>query len=276
MSESGQRDERVPLAHAVQDPGAATHEPDATMEATPSAGFEWTDATRFAVYYAPAAGSPWWEAGCQWLGRDPQTGSVLTPPVLDALSQRGTDVPALTGAPSRYGWHGTLVAPARCAAGVSPSQVLASTHEWAATQAGFSLSVEAASLGQFVALRPSTDEGAAAIREIASSALITLGPLRDRPTAQEVERRLGSNLTGRQREMLTEWGYPYVFDEFRFHMTLSNSLDDDADRHAIRDWWNTRIAALGPLEIDGVALFVEPAPGQPFVLWARVALGAQR
>jgi hypothetical protein len=74
----------------------------------------------------------------------------------------------------------------------------------------------------------------------------------------------------RQRALLIEWGYPYVFDEFRFHMTLSSSLADAAERATLVAWWQARTPALGPLAIDHAALFVEPAPGEPFVLWQRV------
>jgi hypothetical protein len=66
-----------------------------------------------------------------------------------------------------------------------------------------------------------------------------------------------------------------VFDEFRFHMTLCDVLDSapDAvqDRTAIVDWWQREVQRLGPMPVEGVALFVEPAPGEPFVIWRRLA-----
>jgi hypothetical protein len=33
----------------------------------------------------------------------------------------------------------------------------------------------------------------------------------------EEQRRLAAGLSARQRELLNRWGYPYVFDQFRFH-----------------------------------------------------------
>ena len=95
------------------------------------------------------------------------------------------------------------------------------------------------------------------------------------PSKADIAKRLEAPLTERQRELLVEWGYPYVLDEFRFHMTVSNSLDKAADRAAIVEWWHREAQRLGPLTIDGAAIFVEPAPGEPFMLWQRLAFTAK-
>ena len=74
----------------------------------------WKDGVRFAVYYAPSFESAWWRAGSTWLGRDAQSGATGVPPQPPGLQRPLTE---LTGAPRRYGWHGTLVAPFRPAGG---------------------------------------------------------------------------------------------------------------------------------------------------------------
>jgi putative phosphonate metabolism protein len=227
----------------------------------------WNDDARFAVYYAPSYESAWWRAGSTWLGRDAQSGAACVPPEPPGLQR---PLMALTEAPRRYGWHGTLVAPFRLADGVTRHDVLAATREWAMTQSSFALPVEAATLGDFVALRPVDQRGEANIRAVASSALQTLDALRAKPSAADLARRLAARLSGRQRELLIEWGYPYVFDEFRFHMTLSNSLADADERTALVAWWQLQTAELGPLIVDHAALFVEPSAGEPFALWRRV------
>jgi hypothetical protein len=64
---------------------------------------------------------------------------------------------------------------------------------------------------------------------------------------------------------LLRWGYPYVFDDFRFHMTLTARLSgDEADRveAAARDWFAPYLDR--PVAIDTLALFVEPSLGAPF------------
>ena len=228
---------------------------------------EWSSGSRFAVYYAPSRGSVWWRAGSAWLGRDAESGEPCVAPQPEGLTRPLAD---LTDAPRRYGWHGTLVAPFRLAEGVTQQNVLEATRRWAHTQSSFALPVEAATLGDFVALRPADQNGEASIGTVAASALRSLDALRARPSAADLARRLAAPLSERQRALLTEWGYPYVFDEFRFHMTLSSSLADADERATLVAWWQAQTPALGPLAIDHAALFVEPAPGEPFVLWQRV------
>jgi putative phosphonate metabolism protein len=228
---------------------------------------EWSEQARFAVYYAPSRDSDWWRAGSAWLGRDAESGEPLTPPQLPELTR---ELAALTPAPRRYGWHGTWLAPFRPRDGVSSHDVLDAVGQWAQTQSPFTLPVEAATLGDFVALRPADPQGDANMRAIAASALRSLDALRAKPSAADLARRLAAPLTDRQRALLLEWGYPYVFDEFRFHMTLSSSLDDQRERAALVAWWQARTAALGALPVDHAALFVEPEPGAPFVLWQRL------
>jgi putative phosphonate metabolism protein len=236
-----------------------------------NAAAEWSADARFAVYYAPSSESSWWRAGCEWLGRDPESGVVFTPHQPATLSCPTSD---LTRAPQRYGWHGTLVAPFRLADGVTQRDLLRAARTWAHTRQSFTLKVEAARLGDFVALRPATSDCDEAMRALASDALRMLTTLRAAPSPADLERRLAAPLTERQRELVVEWGYPYVFDEFRFHMTLSDSLDSAVARDALVAHWHEEATRLGPLQIDGAALFVEPAPGAPFVLWQRLPFRA--
>jgi putative phosphonate metabolism protein len=242
-----------------------------TPATMPEPNAVWSADSRFAVYYAPSYESAWWRAGSAWLGRDAQSGLPCVPPQPEGLQR---PLAALTDAPRRYGWHGTLVAPFRLAAGVTQDDVLASTRAWALTQNPFALPVQAATLGDFVALRPADQQGEASIRALASRALQSLGAMRATPSAADLARRLVAPLSERQRALLLEWGYPYVFDEFRFHMTLSSSLADASERDTLVAWWRLHTPALGPLSVDHVALFVEPAPGEPFVLWRRVPFQA--
>jgi putative phosphonate metabolism protein len=227
----------------------------------------WPAHARFAVYYAPPRDSAWWPAGCAWLGRDPESGAVHPPPQPAALAR---PLAAVTAAPARYGWHGTLMPPFRLAEAVTPAELLVHARGWAAQQSGFLLEVDAAELGRFIALRPADDMGEAAMRALAASALRAFTPLRAMPSAHERDARRTPSLTPRQHALLDAWGYPYVLDEFRFHMTLSDSLDTPAERAALLDWWRPATASLGPLPITGAALFVETEPGAPFTLWQRL------
>ena len=234
---------------------------------------DWSEAARFALYYAPPRESAWWQAGCAWLGRDPETGDELAPPLIDGLSQ---PLETLTVAPRRYGWHGTLVPPFRLAPGVAPETLVAAAQQWAQRQARLAVHVEAATIGRFVALRPADEAGETALRELAADALRALDSLRAPQTGAELAKRLDAPLTARQRAYVEQWGYPYVFEEFRFHMTLSDSLNDAPARAQLVEAWNTRMRGAGPLPVEGAALFAEPEPGAPFALWRRLLFAGGR
>ncbi|SAL51822.1 hypothetical protein AWB73_05448 [Caballeronia turbans] len=214
---------------------------------------------RVALYYAPPASSAWWRDGCEWLGRDPENGR-----------ETATAVHDVTHAPRRYGWHATLVAPFHMAPGIELADVLACARAWASAVPRFEMRVKAAELGRFVALRPAEASDDATLRTLAASALQALSGLRATPSPESLERRIHEDMSARQVELLRAWGYPYVFDEYRFHMTLSDSLDDANARASIVSEWMRRIDALGPLPVHGAALFIEPEPGAAFTLWQRL------
>lgn len=241
-----------------------------------SAPHDFGPAARFALYYAPPRESAWWRAGSAWLGRDAESGETLLQPAIDeidtidTIGDAGGSLHALTRSPRRYGWHATLVPPFRLAADVTPEALFAAAQAWAQDRAAFEANVEAAMLGRFVALRPADPASETALRDLAAAALRALGSLRAVQTAAEIAKRLEAPLTPRQRAYVAEWGYPYVFDEFRFHMTLSDSLDDPALGAHLVNAWNAKMRAAGALPVCGAAIFVEPEPGAPFVLWQRV------
>jgi putative phosphonate metabolism protein len=236
---------------------------------------QWSAQARFAIYFAPARASGWWEAGSAWLGRDAESGDALALPADAGTPSLSNSLERLTASPRRYGWHGTLVAPFCLADNVTVADLLDRAERWAHTQTAFGLPVEADTLGDFVAMRPAASSGDERMRQLAADALRTFAPLRIQPSAADIAKRMEAPLTERQRELLVEWGYPYVLDEFRFHMTLSNSLDNADDRAAMVAWWQRESTKLGPLPVDGAAIFVEAAPGEPFMLWQRLAFTAK-
>jgi hypothetical protein len=131
-----------------------------------------------------------------------------------------------------------------------------------------------AELDGFLALVPG--ENVPGIQDLAASVVRTLDPLRAPLTEAELERRNPDALKPVEFRNLCQWGYPYVFDAFRFHMTLTGRLDA-AERPRLR-------AAIGeafgdligrPLVMDALAIFVEQEPGAPFLVRSRHALGRE-
>lgn len=230
---------------------------------------------RFAIYYAPPAGSCWWNEGCRWLGRDAVTGRHLNPPHVPGLSRA---LHELTVEPRRYGLHGTLKAPMRLGPGACADDLFAIAATVAARHAPFDLTVQADVIDNdkrpgFVALRPKVNDPASVtMQSLAADCVQAFDALRAPPTDAELERRQVRRLSSRQRELLAQWGYPYVLDEFRFHVTLSDRVDAP-DASAMIEWWQPRVKAIGAMRIDALALFVQPAPGEPFVLVERFGFG---
>lgn len=228
-------------------------------------------ASRYAVYLVPGAGHPLWRAGCDWLGRDP-----AAPPPYPGPAR------PVVGEPWRYGFHATLKAPMRLAAGVSEATFLAAVRGVAWGHAAFPMPrLEVAGLADFLALRPAAPLVAHhPLRRLADDCVTRLDRWRARPAmADELQRQMKPGLDARQRSQVAALGYAFVLDDWRCHFTLSDSLSgvDGPDAAALREAAERHFEpALGaPWHCDAVSVFVEPAPGEPFELRARAALAIE-
>ena len=76
------------------------------------------------------------------------------------------------------------------------------------------------------------------------------------------------NLTPEQDALMVRWGYPYVMDEFRFHMSLTGDLNKAPPLvlSNILKSSEAHFGGLGKLALDHLALFVEPEKGANFEL----------
>ncbi|EHK65825.1 DUF1045 domain-containing protein [Achromobacter arsenitoxydans] len=218
-------------------------------------------AHRYALYLAPTG--PWRDLGSRWLGRCADTGEPLPPPPGQAAPSAHW-----TQAPRHYGLHATLKPPFRLRAGCSPRDVDAAARELASQNSPFAVQLECEPLRGFLAWRiPESDpQGRSRIQSLADAAVRGLDPLRAPPTPEETARRQPQSLTPAQQAMLERWGYPYVFDTYTFHITLTGKLDGDALEAA-----RTDIAAFAdPLRgqampVPGVSVYVQATPGADFV-----------
>lgn len=209
---------------------------------------------RFAIYYLPPQGSALAEFGARWLGWDGHAGCAVTQPALPGLDD-------ITMTPAKYGFHGTLKPPFRLADGTDRAGLERATADLAATIAPAQADgLELVRLGRFLALVPSGDM--AGIVRVAAACVEGLDRFRATATQDELARRRKSGLTPAQDALLTRWGYPYVMEQFRFHLTLTGPLSKaQAD-----DWMATAQAHLPPLPapfaMDAVALVGERADGR--------------
>ncbi|MDN0075259.1 DUF1045 domain-containing protein [Crenobacter sp. SG2303] len=226
---------------------------------------------RYALYYAPRPGSDLAERGAAWLGRDAVSGQAVARPIMDSLSAERFS--QLTAAPACYGWHATLKAPFAPVPEIGEAELIATTQALAQRFAPFTVPLRIETLAGFLALRPA--DGTASLAELAAACMVGLAPLAQLPDAAAQARRAAS-LTARERALLARWGYPYVFEYYRFHLTLSDRLADPAEAERLATLAETHFAG-GALtaEIDAIALFVEPAPGAPFHCVAHIGFDGE-
>jgi putative phosphonate metabolism protein len=220
---------------------------------------------RLALYWAPELDDPLHALGSAWLGRDAETGAPLPQPALPGL-----DIAELTADPRGYGLHATLKPPFRPA--LSWAEVMAAAEALAARVAPFDLPPLAVfDLDGFLALRETAP--CPALRTLADAAVEMLDRCRQPPGEAELARRRRSGLSPRQEAMLQRWGYPYVFEEWRFHVTLTRRLTP-AEKAlvlpAVTDFLDA--APSRPRRVEHVVLFTQSAPGQPFRVAERLTL----
>lgn len=223
---------------------------------------------RYAIYYAPAQDAPLWRRASAWLGRDAYDGRVLARP---AAGLGDLDLDALTADPRGYGFHATLKAPFELADGVTEDELLAFAREFAATRAPFEGRLAPAALGRFLALR--LDQPCPAMEELAGACVRALDPFRAPLSDFDLARRRKAPLTPQQDARLVEWGYPYIFEDFRFHMTLTGQILDEAVRLRLLDAL-AEMFAPQVHRFDAVAVFRQDARGEPFQVIARPVFAA--
>jgi len=221
-------------------------------------------AARYAVYFAPSIDSPWWRFGAGWLGWDERRSVVLRQPVLKELSQERLH--ALTAEPRRYGFHATLKAPFRLQPTTDEDllrgRIQALARELRRVPLG---PMEPRSMDNFVALVPAQRQPE--IDALAMHCVTELDDLRAPLTAVELERRKPHLLDARARAFLQCFGYPWVLDLFRFHMTLSGPVDPATAKCLVMHA-REAVAALNashPLAVDRLCVFREDHPGAPFL-----------
>jgi putative phosphonate metabolism protein len=227
---------------------------------------------RYAIYHTAAQGSDLDRFGAQHLGYDAWTGADLPFPA--DLAETVPDWRELTEDPRKYGFHATLKAPMALADGRSERELL--TACGAFVNAPRSIPVikpVVQSISGFIAVIPA--EPSADLQQLAADCVSAFDSFRAPLTAEDRARRNPSKLPTRQCEYLDRWGYPYVMDEFRFHMTLTGRLDVSR-REPILAMLQHRFAQLriARLAIDRLALFKQDDVASRFRIIAQWQLRA--
>ena len=217
--------------------------------------------SRYAIYYIPDL--PLFQIGSDWLGWNSITGQDT---LLSADHHRITD------RPRKYGFHATVKPPFSLASNSTLGELQNAFHAFCATvspAAGGTLKISR--LGRFLAM--TQDVQSNEVTELAASTVSHFDKFRAPQSDQDIEKRRQRRLTPEQDALMLRWGYPYVMQEFKFHMTLTGPLQND-EIDTIKHDANTRFQEfLGqPLKIASLALLGEDSDSGRFHVINKLSL----
>ncbi|MFK7854978.1 MAG: DUF1045 domain-containing protein [Granulosicoccus sp.] len=216
---------------------------------------------RYAIYFSPASQSNLASFGEACLGRSAKR--VRDADASSTFSDNERWL-ALTEKPAHYGFHATLKAPFELREGFSEEQLIQSAKNFALNESAIELKTLAPrQLSHFLAL--TLDEQTQTLSAFAQRCVEDFDAFRQPLSEADRQRRLQQSLSERQIELLDRHGYPYVAEQFRFHMTLSGKLrDQDSD---FVEWVSSTYHRLveNPPLLDRIALFTQADRQSPFV-----------
>jgi hypothetical protein len=166
---------------------------------------------RYAIYWLPSVSSPMEEFARQWFGgaNDFGLGSELA-----ARAVR---------TPKRYRFHATIKAPFRLIPGALPEELSAELERFCARRRRIvtaPLALERFS--RYLTLCPSGRR--AELEWLASECVVHFDRFRAPLNDEDRERRNGE-LSPREETHFEQFGYPYIFDLFYFHISLAGPLE---------------------------------------------------
>jgi putative phosphonate metabolism protein len=226
---------------------------------------------RYAIYFVPAADSALYRFGSTFLGYDCYAGNDLGWPEDAGLDARAWA--ELTREPRRYGFHATLKAPFRLRSGSGEEDLTTELSRFAALpRTPGVIEPVIRPLGRFIAVVPVVAN--AAVDRLAGDCVAAFDRFRRPLASAERLRRLDAGLSPRQIANLDQWGYPYVFDEFQFHLTLTGPLDLGryAQIAALLQARFEQEEARSPVPITRLALVRQDAPSSWFHVVRQVEL----
>jgi hypothetical protein len=188
------------------------------------------------------------QAASQWLETsDPKVAGISA-----------AELARLLQAPNHYGFHATIKPPFRLKTRYTLNDVEKELAAFTKEMQPFYLPpLEIARIDNFFCLRPVSDSEA--VHNLAADAVQRFDPFRRPAEEAELARRRAAGLSERQEHLLLRWGYPYVLDEFRFHLTLTGDIENERLVEPLRRELSSRFTPViqEPVCFDGLCLFVQ-------------------
>ena len=227
---------------------------------------------RYAVFFVPPAHSALYRFGAAVLGYDSYSGQDLPAGASEQLPE--AEWRQITAEPRRYGFHATLKAPFHLNGDVSEQDLVAAFKQFVPTCSpppAFPASI--ALLDGFAAMVPTAP--IPLVDGLAERCVREFDRFRSPLTQAERNRRLAHPLTERQIGQVDCWGYPYVFEDFRFHMTLTGRLPAPQAPEVLACLRDAQHKAHVPSEVavETIALLRQDGPGARFRIVHDLTLG---
>ena len=211
---------------------------------------------RFALYFLPQGALHRFGAG--WFGWDVITGTDI--------NQNDRMLPLslqqFVEKPRKYGLHATIKAPFRLKSLKDYEALIATTQQIAKRHGAFTLSLSMTKLGRFLALT-CTEGDPKPLKDLAADCVQSLDVFRAPLTEDELNKRLAAHLKENEKSNVMTWGYPYVFESYRFHITLTDKVSAK-NREALEPYLETNLAPCiyGAVTVNAISLVGEREDGQ--------------
>jgi hypothetical protein len=230
---------------------------------------------RYAIYFVPARDSDLYRFGSSVLGYDCYSGEAVPQP--DEFKSDADRWRRLVREPRRYGFHATLKAPFHLLPSCSEAQLVSALHSFSGLDhavAAIAPTIE--SVSDFAAVVPMQQQ--AALDALAAKCATIFDAFRAPISPQQRARRVAMGLSHDQIRNLDRWGYPFMFADFRFHMTLTGGLEAGERAEVVATLRRVFARTCGDqtIAVDRLALLKQDSAGTAFRVVSDAALGTAR
>ncbi len=181
---------------------------------------------RYGIFFAPHDDSPLGVYGATVLRRKATSTNEWVNPLIPISFENTPVWRACIERPAHYGFHATINAPFELHDQHSTEELFDDIRAFCKQQQPLLLTNIAPRLThRYDAL--AFDDQPADIKNFAATCATRFEKYRAPLTAADTKRRQKKALSASQIKHLQTYGYPYVFDDFNFHMTLSGTMPDD-------------------------------------------------
>ena len=219
---------------------------------------------RYAIYFAPDDSSELGVFGATVLRRRALCPNDWLNPQLPVRFPESANWHEQIQKPAHYGFHATIKAPFELADDQSADDLIADLTDLAKKQTAISLEgLAPVRTCRYDALAFVTQPGK--LPTLAAECVTKFEKYRAPLNAADIERRDPDSLSESELASLHRYGYPYVLDDFNFHMTLSGQNNHDDNTYF--EWLQKLYAAMvtkTPL-LDRLCVFHQPDRQSPFL-----------